>query len=62
MIGHAFDKTKVLQSGAFARLSFDLDRGPRLEIFTELKNISYMVFQNTLSGLSYAKRVFNGLQ
>ena len=62
MIGTAFDKTKVLQSGAFARLSFDLTQGPRLEIFTDLKNVSYMVFQNTMSGLSYAKRVFNGLQ
>ncbi len=62
MINSAFDKTKVLQSGAFARLSFDTVRGPRLEIFTDLKNISYMIFQNTISGLSYAKRVFNGLQ
>lgn len=62
MIGNSFDKTKTLQSGAFARLSFDSVQGPRLEIYTDLKNISYMIFQNTLSGLSYAKRVFNGLQ
>ena len=62
MIGNAFDKTKVLQSGAFVRLSFDVKQGPRIEIFTDLKNISYMFFQNTTSGLAYAKRVFNGLQ
>lgn len=59
---NAFDKTKKLQSGAYVRLSFDTSHGPRLEIFTEMKNISYMIFQNTLSGLSYAKRVYNGLQ
>lgn len=62
MIGNAFDRTKTLQSGAFVRLSFDTQIGPRLEIFTESKNISYMLFSNTSSGLSYAKRVFNGLQ
>ena len=62
MIGNAFEKTKTLISGAFVRLSYDLNNGPRLEIFTELKNISYMTFQNSFSGLSYAKRVYNGLQ
>lgn len=62
MIYNSFDRTKTLQSGAYARLSFDVKNGPRIEIFTELKNISYMIFQNTYSGLSYAKRVYNGLQ
>lgn len=62
MIGNSFDSTKTLQSGAYARLSFDTSNGPKIEIFTDLKNISYMNFSNTYSGLSYAKRVFNGLQ
>lgn len=62
MIGNSFDRTKTLQSGAYAHLSFDVQRGPKLEIYTDLKNISFMTFSNTYSGLSYAKRVFNGLQ
>lgn len=62
MIGNSFERTKTLQSGAKAHLSFDVSHGPKLEIYTDLKNISFMIFSNTYSGLSYAKRVFNGLQ
>lgn len=62
MIGNAFEKTKTLQSGAKAHLSFDVQRGPKLEVYTDLKNITFMIFSNSYSGLSYAKRIFNGLQ
>ena len=55
------EKSKVSLGGALIKLQCD-SNGIRIGIFLNNNIVAHMTFPDTASGLSYAKRCYNGLQ